>query len=102
MAGGYYHLMVDYYESTGVDIPSAFRDEDPSKFALIDLTIERRPILLVETFDYPKQIYDYLKVRNLHPLNYQVLNFKAGREFVWSDEWVLEKADKFMESPPDG
>ena len=82
MAGGYFRKILDYCDASNVRVPSAFRGTDPSKFVLIDISIEQRPILVSETFDYQKQIYEFLKHQNVHPENYRILNFKDGREYV--------------------
>ncbi len=99
MAGGHYRKIVKYCEAHCIRIPRSFHDTDPSKLVLIDVSIPQRPLLLTETFDYPKQITEFLRERNVHPLNYQVLNFKTGYSFAWSGSLEMTKSNAFSMQP---
>lgn len=92
---GYYKIIVSYCESNGIKMPKEFHDTDPHKFALIDMTIEQRPLLVSETFNYEKQIIDHLKYKNIFPDNYRVLNFKNMREYIFHVDIGLKKENEF-------
>ena len=93
MAGGYFNSVLAYCSQNDVTVPKSFQDEDPSKFVLIDISVPQNPRLVIESFDYEKQIYDYLKQENVHPWNYRVLNFKTGREYTWTGAVTLTKSE---------
>ena len=78
----YRKRMEQYCEKNGIAIESRFHQEETAKIAIIDWSIEQRPILLWRTFNREIDVYRYLREQNKHPANYQVLNFKSGKEYI--------------------
>ncbi len=77
----YRHRMIKFCEVNDINIEKGFDDVELSKIALIDISIEQRPLLLKVTFNREKSAYEYLLEINKHPSNYRVLNFKTGKEY---------------------
>lgn len=73
--------MKQYCEKNGIKIDNRFHEVEIAKISIIDRSIEQRPLLLHHTFTREIDAFRYLKEENKHPANYQVLNFKTGKEY---------------------
>jgi hypothetical protein len=86
--------MLAYCEQHGIDVPSAFHDQDPVlAIALVRIFTPGKSQLVAQTFYSTASALDYLKQQNKHPENYRFLDFKRGVE------WLIDPAVSLKAGP---
>lgn len=85
-----------YCEEHRIVVPKAFHDLEPVyPIALVEALVPERLRLVGETFYSEKSVARFLKDKNKHPENFQVLDFKRGIELVLENEVRLKRGSEF-------